>query len=71
MIYWVVALAVGGFWLAGGLAGDWLNGWFIAFVVMVSLTPFSVIPRRLADAFGGVPKEFHGAPIGCTWPRGG
>jgi hypothetical protein len=63
MIFWVVVLVVGGFWLAGGLAGDWLNGWFIALVVMVSLMPFSVIPRRLAGAFG-VPKEFDGAPIG-------
>jgi len=67
MIIWLdlaAALVVGGFWVAGGLAGDWLSSWLVVLAVLVLLMPFSLIPRRLAGVLGGVPKEFLGAPIG-------
>lgn len=61
MTTWLATLVVGGFWLVGGLAGEWLNDWLIALVVLVLLVPFSLVPRGRT---GGVPAAFHGAPIG-------
>jgi hypothetical protein len=62
-IIWLAVFGVGGLWLAGGLAGDWLNDWLTALVVLLLLlTPFSRMRRGRAS--GGVPKEFDGAPIG-------
>jgi hypothetical protein len=57
-------LVAGGFWLAGGLAGDWLNDWLVPLVVLVLLGLPSAVGRALSGAAGGVSKEFLGAPIG-------
>ncbi|WP_033438158.1 hypothetical protein [Saccharothrix sp. NRRL B-16314] len=66
-------LALTATWVAGGLAGDdvtdWLNGWLVGPIILMSVVPtlFSlnkVFAGGFAALTGGVPKEFRDAPIG-------
>ncbi|MDI5976911.1 hypothetical protein [Amycolatopsis magusensis] len=54
-------------WVAVGLTGDdefaWLNGWVCGPFLVLAGLPFA-FTRGLGGIFGGLPKEFHGAPIG-------